>query len=58
MPNLKKRRPNHELEEGELAPLKENKHQKVAKDLKDKRGNSVDNRDETKVRRPQQTWAF
>ena len=57
MPNLKKRRPNHELEEGELAPRKENKQQKVAKDPRDKRGNSLDSRDEVEVRRPQRTWA-
>ena len=55
MPNLKKRRLNHELEEGELAPQKDNKQQKVAKDPRDKRGTSVDSRDETEVRRPQRT---
>ena len=32
MPNLKKRRPDHELEEGEVAPRKDNKQQKMAKD--------------------------
>ena len=52
MPNLKKRRSDHELEEGEVAPQKDNKQQKVAKDLRDKRGTFVDNRDETEVRRP------
>ena len=57
MPNLKKRRPDHELEEGELAPQKDNKQQKVAKDPRDKRGTSVDSRDDAKVRRPQRTWA-
>ena len=57
MPNLKKRRPDHELEEGELAPRNDNKQQKVAKDLRDKKGAFVDSRDEAEVRRPQRTWA-
>ena len=57
MPNLKKRRPNQGLEKGELVPRKENKQQKTSKDPKDKRGNSVDSRDEVEVRRPQQPWA-
>ena len=52
MPNLKKMRPDHELKEGELAHWKDNKQQKVAKDLRDKRGASVDSRDEAEVRRP------
>ena len=57
MSNLKKRRPDHELEEGELAPRKDNKQQKVAKDPRDKKGTSVDRRDEAEVRWPQRTWA-
>ena len=57
MPNLKKRRPNQELEEGELVPRKENKQQKMTKDPKDKSGNSVDSKGEVEVRRPQGTWA-
>ena len=57
MPNLKKRRSDHELEEGEVAPRKDNKQQKVAKDLRDKRGTFVDSRDEAEVRQPQRTWA-
>ena len=52
MPNLKKRRSDKELEEGELVPQKENKQQKTIKDPRDKRGNSVDTRDEVEVRRP------
>ena len=52
MPNLKKRRPDQELEEGELAPRKENKQQKMTKDPRDKRGNSVDSRGEVEVHRP------
>ena len=57
MPKLKKRRSDHELEEGELAPRNDNRQQKVAKDPRDKKGASVDSRDETEVRRPQRTWA-
>ena len=57
MPNLKKRRLDQEMEEGELVPQKENKQQKTTKDPKDKRGNSVDIRDEVEVRRPQRPWA-
>ena len=52
MANLKKMRSDHDLEEGELAHWKGNKQQKVAKDLRDKRGTSVDSRDEAEVRRP------
>ena len=53
MPNLKKRRPNQEFEEGKLVPRKENKQQKMAKDPRDRRGPSVDSRDKAEVRRPQ-----
>ena len=52
MANLKKTRSDHNLEEGELAHWKDNKQQKVAKDLRDKRGTSIDSRDEAEVRRP------
>ena len=55
MPNLKKWRPDHELEKGELAHRKDNKQQKMAKDPRDKRGASVDSRDLAEVRRPQRT---
>ena len=57
MPNLKKRRPDHELEEGEFVFWKENKQQKMAKDPGDKSGPFVDNRNEAEVRRPQRAWA-
>ena len=57
MPNLKKRRTDHELEEGEVTHWKENKQQKMAKDPRDKRGPFVDSRDEAEVRQPQRTWA-
>ena len=50
MPNLKKMRLDHELEEGEVAPRKDNKQQKIAKDPRDKRGTSVDSRNEAEVR--------
>ena len=55
MPNLKKRRPDNELEEGEVAPQKENKQQKMAKDPWDKRGPSVNSRDKAEVHQPQRT---
>ena len=57
MPNLKKRRPDQELEEGKLAPQKENKQQKVTKDPREKRGNSIDTRGEVEVCQPQRLWA-
>ena len=38
-----------------MAPRKDNKQQKVAKDPRDKKGTSVDSRDKAKVRRPQRT---
>ena len=57
MPNLKKRRPDQGLEKGELVPRKENKQQKTTRDHRDKRGSSVDSREEVEVRRPQWPWA-
>ena len=39
-PNLKKKRPVHELEEGEVVPQKGTKQQKTTKDPKDKRATS------------------
>ena len=57
MPNLKKRRPDQGLEEGELVPWKENKQQKTTKDPRDKRGSSEDSREKVEVRRPQWPWA-
>ena len=58
MPNLRKGRPDQGLEEGELIPRKENKQQKITKDPRDKRGNSVDSRDEVEVCQPQRPWAL
>ena len=46
MRDLKKKRPIQEIEEGELPPQKGTKQQKIAKDSKDKRSSSVDNREE------------
>ena len=46
MKDLKKKRPVQELEEGEVAPQKGTKQQKVAKDPRDKRSTSVDSREE------------
>ena len=57
MPNLKKRRTEHELEEGKVALQKDKKQQKIAKDPWDKRSTSIDSRDEAEVCRPQRTWA-
>ena len=42
-PNLKKKRNEQEMEEGEVVPQKEAKHQKTAKD---KRASSVDSRED------------
>ena len=58
MPNLKKRKTDQELEEGKLVPRKENKQQKITKDPREKRGNSVNSRGKVEVRRPQRPWAF
>ncbi|XP_065619502.1 uncharacterized protein LOC136063278 [Quercus suber] len=48
-PNLKKKRPSQDLEEGRVAPRKGFKQQKTAKDPKDKRASSMDSRDEAEV---------
>lgn len=56
-PNLKKKRPSQDLEEGEVAPQKGSKQQKTIKDPKDKRASSVESRDEAEVRRQQCTRA-
>ena len=52
MPNLKKRRPDQGLEEGEIVTRKESKQQKTKRDPRDKRGSSVNNREKAEVRRP------
>ena len=55
-PDLKKKRPIQELEEGEMLPQKGVKQQKV-KDHCDKRSNSVESQDDVEVCRPQCAWA-
>ena len=52
MPNLKKRRPDQDVEEGELIPWKENKQQKMTKGPRDRRGPFVESRDEAEIRQP------
>ena len=56
MPNLKKRRPDQDVEEGELIPWKENKQQKTTKDPIDRRGPFVESKDEAEIRQPQRSW--
>ena len=56
LPNLRRKRPTEELEEGEVGPEKA-KHQKKGKETKEKRTRSVDNRDEAAIRREQRTWS-
>ena len=51
IPNLKKKRPMQDLEEGEVAPQKGFKQQRTTKNPKDKRATFVESRDEAKVRR-------
>ena len=55
-PNLKKKRPPQELEEGEMLLQRGTKHQKT-KDPRDKRAKSVDSQDVAEVHRQQHTWA-
>ena len=60
MRDLTKKRPLPEIKEGELPPQKGMKHQKTAKDLKDKRSLSVESREEqnqAKVRLSQRVWS-
>ena len=57
IPNLKKKRKEQEMEEGEMVPQKEAKQQKTAKD---KQASSVDSREDPsgdEVRQPQRIWA-
>ena len=49
IPNLKKKRPMQDLEEGEVAPQKGSKQQRTTKNPKDKRATFVESRDEAKV---------
>ena len=54
MPNLRRKRPVEELEEGEVGPEKA-KHPKKSKEPKEKRTRSVDSQDEAAIRREQWT---
>ena len=60
IPDLKKKRPVQELEEGEVGPQKGAKQKKVAKDLQDKRYSFVDSQEEQNradVHLPQRLWS-
>ena len=60
IPDLKKKRPVEVLKEGEVGPQKGTKQQKMAKDARDKRSQSVDNREEQNrvdMRITQHTWS-
>ena len=48
-PNLKKKRPLQDLEEGEVALQKGTKQQRTTKDPKDKRATFVESRDDAEV---------
>ena len=50
-PNLRKKMPVEDLDEGEVAPQKVAKQQKKTKDANDKRAKSVESQDEAEVRR-------
>ena len=56
-PNLKKKRPLQDLEEGEVALQKGTKQQRTTKDPKDKRATFVESQDDAEVCRQQCTWA-
>lgn len=60
MASLSKKRPNKELEEGELGPQKGTKQQKVTKNRRDKRSTSVESQEDplgAGVRGPPRTWS-
>ena len=59
MPNLRRKRPVEELEEGKVGreKAKSQKKGKETKKPKEKRTRSVDSRDETASRREQWTWS-
>ena len=58
MPNLRRKRPVEELEEGEVGheKAKPQKKGKETKEPKEKRTRSIDSRDEAAIRREQWTW--
>ena len=49
-PNLKKKRPMQDLEEGEVVSQRGTKQPRVTKDPKDKRATSMESQDEAEVR--------
>jgi len=57
IPNLRRKRPVEELEEGEVGPQKA-KQQKKGKEPKDKRTKSIGSREEAAIRREQCTWSL
>ena len=59
MPNLRRKRPVEETEEGEIGREKARpqKKGKEAKEPREKRNRSVDNRDEAAIRRDQRRWS-
>ena len=59
MPNLRRKRPVEETEEGEISREKARpqKKGKEAKEPREKRNRSVDSRDEVAIRRDQRTWS-
>ena len=57
LPNLRRKRPVEELEEGEVG-LEKAKQQKKGKEPKEKRTKSVNSRDEAAMRREQRTWSL
>ena len=56
IPNLRRKGPVDELEEGEVGPQKA-KQQKKGKEPKDKRTKSIDSRDEAAHRKGQRIWS-
>ena len=59
MPNLRRKRPVGELEEGEVGQekAKPQKKGKETKEPKEKRTKSIDSRDEAAIRREQRIWS-
>ena len=59
MPNLRRKRPVGELEEGEVGQekAKPQKKSKETKEPKEKRTKSIDSRDEAAIRREQRIWS-
>ena len=56
LPNLRRKRPVEELEEGEVSPEKAKQHKKGNEPM-EKRTRSVESRDEAAMKREQRTWS-